>query len=51
MQLQRSLQDAYDVLENMNDETFQACDGEALIDDLDVAIREVSSAMEWAKEN
>ena len=49
MQLRRSLQDAYDILENMDDETFHVCDGEALMDDLDTAIHEIVAAMDWVK--
>ena len=45
--LKKSLQHAYDILEEMDDETFQLCDGEALIDDLDTAIREVDSRIQW----
>ena len=43
-ELQKSLQRAYDILESMDDETFQAVDGEPMIEDLNTYIMEVASA-------
>lgn len=50
MELLRStLQKAYDILEDMDDDTFNACDGEALINDLDIAVHEVATAVDTVK--
>ena len=49
LELKKHLQAAFDILEEMDDETFNACDGEALIDDLDVAIHEVESTLKFAR--
>lgn len=49
-ELANHLQDAYDCLDEMDDDTFALADGEALINDLDTAIREVVSAIKFAKE-
>lgn len=43
------LQLAFDTLEEMDDQTFNAVDGEALIDDLDIAIHEVRDSIKFAK--
>ena len=43
------LQLAFDTLEEMDDETFQAVDGEGFIDDLDIAIHEVNDAIRFAE--
>ncbi len=43
------LQLAYDILEEMDDETFQLADGEALMNDLDTAIREVNDSIRFGK--
>lgn len=48
-QLKRALRTAYDTLEDMDDNTFNACDGEALIDDLDIALREVDSVLRFVR--
>ncbi len=48
-QLKRSLRAAYDILEDMDDDTFNACDGEALIDDLDTALHEVDTVLRFAR--
>ena len=42
-----ALRQAYDALEEMDDETFQAVDGEAMMNDIDDYLREVSSVIEW----
>ena len=43
------LQLAYDTLEELDDESFQLADGEALMDDLDTAIREVNDGIKFAQ--
>ena len=43
------LQLAYDILEEMDDATFQLADGEALLDDLDTAIRELNESIKFGK--
>ena len=44
--LQRKLQEAYNIVEDLDDETFQALgDGETLVDDLDTYIREIAQTI------
>lgn len=45
--LQQTLQAAFDMLEEMDDETFQVINGESIADDLDVTIRELDVAADW----
>ena len=43
--LMQTLKEAYNILDAMDVETWEAVDGEAMQDDLDVYIREVQSAI------
>ncbi len=47
--LRNALKTAYNTLEEMDDDTFNACDGEGIIDDIDTALREVDSAIKFVK--
>lgn len=42
--LQKKLQDVFDYLETLSDDTYQAVQGDSLSADLDVAIRQCSDA-------
>lgn len=43
--LQRKLQDAYDYLETISDDTYQAIQGDSIASDLDTAVRECQEVL------
>lgn len=45
--LKRALQKAWDILEGMDDETYQVVQGESIIEDLDIHIRTCAEAVTW----
>ena len=47
--LQRTLQDAYDIIEELDDETFQAAQLETLVEELDISIREIRDTIKFAR--
>ncbi len=48
--LQKKLQEVYDLVEDLDDETFQALgDGETLVDDLDTYIHEIATTIKMCK--
>lgn len=48
-QIQKALQTAYDLIEELDDDSFQATQGENMMDDLDIWIRQCDYTIRWAK--